>query len=190
MTSTERLETLYRQDGAPLRDTRIRDNIDYVRAVHAEAAAIIEAARHGVRLKDSRMLTTTFPCHECARHIVAAGITEVVYLEPYPKSGTKRLYRDSIALDPTVSDGTRVTFRTFIGVAPPRYLELFTLGQRARKNRDGMPVVIDISCAPPALPYYTPSEASVAQAESLPLRLFHEFTDSILKAGGLDEQSP
>jgi cytidine deaminase len=190
MTSTQRLEKLYRQHGAPLRDTRVKDNIDYVRAVHAEAAAIIDAARHGITVKESRMLTTTFPCHECARHIVAAGVSEVVYLEPYPKSGTKRLYRDSILLDPAEPDGVRVTFRTFIGVAPPRYLEFFTLGQRARKNRDGTPVEVDISNSPPALPYYTPSEASVAQAESLPLKLFHEFTDSILKAGGLDEQSP
>jgi len=190
MTPHKRLDVLYRQERAPLRNTRIKDNIDYIRAVHAEAAAIIDAARHGVEVKGCRMLSTTFPCHECARHIVAAGVSEVVYLEPYPKSGTKRLYRDSIALDPAVSDGTRVTFRTFIGVAPPRYLEFFTLGQRARKKSDGTPVTIDIARVSPALPYYTPSEASVSQAETLPMKLFREFTDSILKGGGLDEQSP
>ncbi|HEY0383886.1 MAG TPA: deaminase [Candidatus Elarobacter sp.] len=190
MKPQQRLDLLYRNEAAPLRNTRIKDNIDYIRAVHAEAAAIIDAARHGVSVKDSRLLSTTFPCHECARHIVAAGITEVVYLEPYPKSGTKRLYRDSIALDPGEPDGKRVTFRTFIGVAPTRYLEFFTLGHRARKNSEGTPITIDIGSVAPALPYYTPSEASIAQAETVPLKLFQEFTDTVLKTGGLNEQSP
>jgi deoxycytidylate deaminase len=189
MTTDQRLQVLYYKDGAPLRNTRIKDNIDYIRAVHAEASAIIDAARHGVTVKGTRMLSTTFPCHECSRHIVAAGLSEVVYLEPYPKSGTKRLYRDSIALDPVIADGKRVTFRTFVGVAPPRYLEFFTLGQRARKRNDGTLVAIDISVEPPALPYYTPSEASVVQAEAVPLKLFQEFTHSVIKAGGLDEKS-
>ncbi|MDN3612645.1 hypothetical protein QWZ16_23945 [Vibrio ostreicida] len=34
------------------------------------------------------MLNSTvrlFPCHNCAKHIVASGIKRVVYVEPYPK---------------------------------------------------------------------------------------------------------
>ncbi|MBV8582179.1 MAG: hypothetical protein JOZ86_16270 [Candidatus Eremiobacteraeota bacterium] len=191
MTPEKRLKELYTTDGAPLRNTRIKDNIDYIRAVHAEAAAIIDAGRHGVATKGTRMFTSTFPCHECARHIVAAGIRQVVYLEPYPKSATKDLYRDSVALDPTSDDPHRVVFRTFVGVAPPRYLEFFLLGQRLRKQGDGTKIPIDIATRAPSLPYYTPSIASVAQAERVPMRLFKEFTSYITEnIGGLDEQSP
>lgn len=39
---------------------------------------------------------TTFPCHYCARHIVAAGIYEVQYIEPYPKSKALQLHADAI----------------------------------------------------------------------------------------------
>jgi deoxycytidylate deaminase len=31
----------------------------------------------------------SFPCHMCARHIIATGLREVVYIEPYPKSVAK-----------------------------------------------------------------------------------------------------
>ncbi|MEA2720751.1 MAG: hypothetical protein QOJ39_2615, partial [Candidatus Eremiobacteraeota bacterium] len=41
--SDERLNELYFVDDAPLRKSKIKDNIDYIRAVHAEAAAIIDA---------------------------------------------------------------------------------------------------------------------------------------------------
>lgn len=189
LTEQEQLQELYVRDGAPLRNSLIKDNIDYIRAVHAEAAAIIDAGRHGVPVKGARMYTTTFPCHECSRHIVAAGIDQVVYLEPYPKSGTKDLYRDSISVDPKASDEKRVTFRTFVGVAPTRYLEFFTVGQRDRKNKEGRPIEADVKTCPPALPYYTPSVNSVIQSEGIPQALFSEFNDHIKNTGGLNEQS-
>ena len=42
------------------------------------------------------MYVTTFPCHNCAKHIIAAGLERVVYLEPYPKSRAKTLYDEDI----------------------------------------------------------------------------------------------
>jgi hypothetical protein len=80
------------------------------------------------------MYATTFPCHECARHIVAAGIARVVYLEPYPKSRAEQLYDDSINVDGAGQDG-RVPFQPFVGVAPRRYMQFFSLPKR--KNEDG-----------------------------------------------------
>ena len=58
-----------------LHSSGVRNLIEFSRAVHAEMEAIISVARNGkagliVVLLDS----TTFPCHSCARHIVAAGI--------------------------------------------------------------------------------------------------------------------
>lgn len=73
--------------------------IDYIRAVHAEMAALTDAARHGVSTKGCVLYTTTFPCHDCAKHIVASGIQRVVYVEPYPKSLVQEFYSDSITAD-------------------------------------------------------------------------------------------
>jgi deoxycytidylate deaminase len=63
-----------RSDSPPLpKSSMIRNVIEFGRAVHAEMAAITEAARRGVSIAGCTMYATTFPCHLCARHIVAAG---------------------------------------------------------------------------------------------------------------------
>ncbi len=46
--------------------------------VHAELNAILNAG--GKSLVDSRIFVSLFPCHECAKAIIQAGIKEVVYL--------------------------------------------------------------------------------------------------------------
>ena len=69
------------------------------------------------------MFTTTYPCHNCARHIVAAGISSVVYIEPYRKSLAIALHNDAISEDP--EDKKRVVFRQYDGIAPQHYLTLF-----------------------------------------------------------------
>src|SRR5205823_8721516 len=61
--------------------SQIRNLIEFGRAVHAEMAALIDAARRGVSVAGCTMYVTTFPCHLCARHIVAAGIKRLVYIE-------------------------------------------------------------------------------------------------------------
>jgi deoxycytidylate deaminase len=169
-----RLQDLYYADNAPLRRALIRDNIDYVRDVHAEAAAILDAARHGTAVKKCTMYTTTFPCHECARHIVAAGIRELVYLAPYPKSANGKLYRDSIQIDPDKRDKRRVTFRTFTGVGPRRYLEFFTM-RTDRKRNDGTVIEFDLRAQGPDLPYYTPAAQAAAANEQIELESFKNF---------------
>ena len=77
-----------------LRKTSLMDALEYGRVVHAEMAAISDAARLGRSLSESTMFTTTFPCHVCAKHIIASGIREVVFLEPYPKSLAARLHSE------------------------------------------------------------------------------------------------
>ena len=49
----------------------------YPYVVHAEQNAILNA-NHTVY--DCRMYTTNFPCHECTKYIIQAGIKEVIYL--------------------------------------------------------------------------------------------------------------
>lgn len=52
-------------------------------AVHAEANAILWAARMGVAVEEATLYTTHQPCLECAKMIVNAGIIGVVFKEPY-----------------------------------------------------------------------------------------------------------
>ena len=51
----------------------------YAFVVHAEMNAALVAARLGIPLKGATLYTTFFPCDNCCKHIVQAGITEVVY---------------------------------------------------------------------------------------------------------------
>jgi dCMP deaminase len=59
------------------------DNEHCVRTVHAEANALIQAARNGVRLDGSEIYVTASPCFNCFKLIVNAGIRTVYYGEFY-----------------------------------------------------------------------------------------------------------
>lgn len=54
------------------------------RGLHAEQNAIIQAAVHGVSIKDGVIYTTTFPCVVCAKMIINAKLKEIIYTEGYP----------------------------------------------------------------------------------------------------------
>ncbi len=53
------------------------------RGLHAEQNAIIQAAYHGISIKDSTLYCTNSPCVICAKMIINAGIKEVIYEEGY-----------------------------------------------------------------------------------------------------------
>ncbi|MBK9262399.1 MAG: hypothetical protein IPM54_21675 [Polyangiaceae bacterium] len=114
-------------------NARVKRVIEYIRAVHAEMAALMSAARRGVAVDGCTLYSTAFPCHECAKHIVMAGIRRVVFIEPYPKSRAADLYDDSIDIDATCEDGNhhkRVPFVPFVGIAPRMYMDLFSAPER------------------------------------------------------------
>lgn len=110
---------------------RVANLIEFGRVVHAEMNAIVGAARKGMAVGAHVLYCTTFPCHGCARHIIGAGIAEVVYIEPYPKSLAVDLYPEAITLE---ACSGKVRFRSFTGVAPRRYMEFFGFGKR-KDNR-------------------------------------------------------
>jgi hypothetical protein len=80
--------------------------------------AISDAARLGRATKHATLFCTTFPCHICTKHIVAAGIDRVVFLEPYPKSLSQKLHGDSITFETDIPDesAVRTVHRNF---SPP-----------------------------------------------------------------------
>lgn len=123
-------------NGKYLKNSKLFDVIEFGRAVHAEMAAITQAAKNGISLLGNRLFCTTFPCHICARHILSSGLSEVVFIEPYDKSRTGELYDDSISIEPSESPRNKALFRAFVGVAPRRYMELFTM-TTDRKNSRG-----------------------------------------------------
>jgi dCMP deaminase len=61
----------------------LMDNGHCVRTVHAEANALIQAARHGVRLEDAEIYITLSPCFSCFKLVANSGIRTIYYGEPY-----------------------------------------------------------------------------------------------------------
>lgn len=111
---------LSKPDGA-LIDADILDITEYGRAIHAEMNAITDAARSSTSTQNTILFVTTFPCHNCAKHIIASGINQVWYLEPYHKSQVSKLYPDSIDVDPEEARKSHVTFSQFSGVTKRRF---------------------------------------------------------------------
>lgn len=119
-----------------LKGKRISNLLEFGRVVHAEMNALMDAARRGIRVRGATMYCTTFPCHMCARHILAAGVRRVVYIEPYPKSLAQEMYRDAIVVDgaPT-GDAEALRFDSFVGIAPRRFIDCFETLRR--KDSEG-----------------------------------------------------
>lgn len=117
----------------PLADAAVMDLTEYGRIVHAEMCAICDAARLGRSVRGGTLFCTTFPCHNCTKHIIASGIRRVVYIEPYPKSRAHELHGHEVSLENESLD--KVSFVPFIGISPFRYRDIFQKGRR--KTQDG-----------------------------------------------------
>jgi dCMP deaminase len=65
------------------------------RAVHAEANAIVQGALHGVGLAGATAYCTHEPCVNCAKLLIAAGVTRIVYLTAYPDPVASRLLAEA-----------------------------------------------------------------------------------------------
>src|SRR5260221_12491918 len=125
-----------------LRDGRVGDLLEFSRAVHAEMDAVFSAARKGVTTVGTRLFVTTFPCHYCARGIVAAGVDEVQYIEPYPKSQALALHADAITVNAKdlkeySKGGNKSPFRAFTGVAPRLYKRAFLKDRDLKDSNTG-----------------------------------------------------
>lgn len=117
----------------------IMDLTEYGRAVHAEMAALLCCARVGVSPAGGALYCTTFPCHNCTKHIVAAGLKRVFYIEPYPKSLAEELHGDAVLIlsgDGPEPNDARVVFRPFTGVGPRRFIDLFSMSLSTGRPMD------------------------------------------------------
>jgi cytidine deaminase len=181
---------------AVMKGSQLVNSIEYFRAVHAEMAAIVDAARRGVAIRDGVLFTTTFPCHDCAKHIVAAGIQRVVFVEPYPKSLAPALYLDSIAVDQrrpeSVQGGAAavgyVNFESFVGVAPRQYMSLFVMGER--KTKTGDVVVVNKGEAEPRFSKDLPPELLVLVKENQEFKRFDDQMRAKIALASAPQKNP
>jgi deoxycytidylate deaminase len=115
-----------------LKSSPIDDITEYGRVVHAEMDALLTCARNSISCRGATLYTTTYPCHNCAKHVIAAGIKRVVYVEPYPKSKALEFHPDSAFAgfeNARKISNNRVVFEPFVGVGPRRFFDLFSMKQ-------------------------------------------------------------
>ena len=123
-----------------IKNSCIKDITEYGRMVHAEMDAILNCARSNNSTQGATLYVTTFPCHNCAKHILSSGIKEVMFVEPYPKSKALDFHQDSITLEK--SDVGKLRFKPFVGIGPRNFINLFSLSlgvgvELERKDKEG-----------------------------------------------------
>lgn len=67
------------------------------RAIHAEANAIAQAARHGISTENASIYVTLEPCLSCLKLIISAGISTVYYETSFRRTENRPLRDDFIA---------------------------------------------------------------------------------------------
>ncbi|UCE55345.1 MAG: cytidine/deoxycytidylate deaminase family protein [Desulfobacterales bacterium] len=81
------------------------------RGIHAEQNAIIQAAYHGVSVKDASLYCTNLPCSICAKMIINAGIRKIYYRSGYADLLSQEMLQeagvDLIKLDSNKQRGNR-----------------------------------------------------------------------------------
>lgn len=65
------------------------------RGLHAEQNAIIQAALHGISIKDSVLYVTHQPCVICAKMMINAGVKTVIVKDAYPDELSESMLREA-----------------------------------------------------------------------------------------------
>lgn len=88
----------WERDGSPL-DTK------YLFVCHAELNAILNYS--GTNMKGAKVYTTLFPCNECTKALIQAGIKEVIYMsDKYADS-------DSVKASKRMMDASGVAYHQY-----------------------------------------------------------------------------
>jgi len=171
--------------------TKLEDITEFGRAVHAEMDALLSCMRSGVSPKGSVLYTTTFPCHNCARHIIASGIQRVVYVEPYPKSRASDLHNDALTF--AEGDKIKIPFVPFVGITPRRYIDLFSIdlstgGPVKRKADDGQ--MIRWNRTDSAVPRVSMLATSYLDREEMAVAEINEIMQKLEGESNVNEEKP
>ncbi len=70
-----------------------------VRTTHAEANAIANAARFGVSVNNSTIYTKMFPCLDCTKLLINAGVKRIVVLRDYHASHDSKKFLEQAGVE-------------------------------------------------------------------------------------------
>lgn len=65
------------------------------RGIHAEQNAIIQAAFHGVSIRNAELFCTNLPCSICSKMIINAGIRRIIYRSGYADSMSEGMLQEA-----------------------------------------------------------------------------------------------
>jgi len=75
-----------------------------LRATHAEANAVVQAALHGVTLEGATAYCTHQPCVNCSKLLISAGVVKIIYAQPYLDPVANELLAEAgVALVPFIT---------------------------------------------------------------------------------------
>lgn len=127
---TDRTQQLKLEIESVLKESKIKEITEYGRVVHAEMDALLSCSRSNISTSGATLFVTTFPCHNCAKHILAAGIEKVIFVEPYPKSKALTMHKESITQKWENNEHeykTKLVFEPFVGVGARSFVNLFSM---------------------------------------------------------------
>jgi dCMP deaminase len=82
------------------------ERAELCRGLHAEMNALLQGARHGIRMDGATIYSTLMPCSLCSKMIINAGIVRVVAAVDYPDELAHRMLREA-GVELVVMDGSR-----------------------------------------------------------------------------------
>jgi len=66
-----------------------------IKTVHAETNAILQGAKFGISLLNSTLYCTHYPCENCAKLIISAGIEKVFYKNEYYNEISEKFFKNA-----------------------------------------------------------------------------------------------
>ncbi|NVM01392.1 MAG: dCMP deaminase family protein [Candidatus Helarchaeota archaeon] len=74
----------------------LQSNTGFCRGAHAEANAIVQAAKNGIRIEGAIIYCNLSPCAHCLKLILNAGIKKIIYKEDYEDKLRDSLLNEAI----------------------------------------------------------------------------------------------
>lgn len=66
--------------------------LDVCRCLHSETSLICQCAQKGISTRNATVYTTLYPCVNCAKILIAAGVRRIIYSEPYSDKRATQLF--------------------------------------------------------------------------------------------------
>ena len=112
---------------------------EFKRSTHAEMSALLDASLRGAAVKNCTIYVNFYPCHNCTKHLIAAGIKKIIFVHPYTKSKASDMYSGMIKHGLFIDEKSRpevVIFEPFLGVSPNRFMSAFTNDKDSRLEKE------------------------------------------------------